>query len=101
MAIGETNVMSGRGGSSGFTGFGNVTINGGTSSRAIAYMNENMELVSNQFNLPIPVPQIIYISAIGRQEGMNLTGDYTPIRETSYPAGRVIYMYGDITVTSL
>ena len=97
MASGNSNASGG--GSGGFTGVGNVTINGGATNREIAYMNENMELVSNQFDLPIPVPQIIYISATGRQEGMTLTGDYTPILETSYPVGRVIYMYGDITVT--
>ena len=96
---GNTSAASSGGG--GFTGVGNVTINGGAANSDIAYMNENMELVSNEFGLPIPVPQIIYISVIGRQGGMNLTGDYTLIREMSYPAGRVIYMYGDITVTPL
>ena len=101
MASGNSNAATSGGGGGGFTGVGNVTINGGTTSRHIAYMNENMELVSNQFDLPIPVPQIIYISAIGRQESMDLTGDYTLILTTSYPAGRVIYMYGDITVTPI
>lgn len=96
---GNTSAASSGGG--GFTGVGNITINGETSYSDIAYMNENMELASDRIDLPIPIPQIIYISAIGRQGGMNLTGDYTPILETSYPAGRVIYMYGDITVTPL
>ena len=95
------NTSAAAGGGGGFTGVGNVTINGNTAYSDMAYMNENMELVSNQLDLSIPVPQIIYISAAGRQGGMNLTGDYTPILETSYPAGRVIYMYGDITVTPL
>lgn len=98
---------SGSGGSTGFSGTANISWLGTPSSLDIAYLNENMQLVhiSDSFGMAvppssIPVPQIVYISAPGKNEGMSCSGDFEEIKSVDYPAGRVIYVTGDITITS-
>lgn len=97
-------VVQGNGGSA-FTGVANITYEGRSAGfDAMSYMDNSLQLVqvAGSYNLPstIPVPQIIYVSIPGRMEGMSISGNYTLIASPTYPTARVIYVYGDITITS-
>lgn len=100
----NSNIGGSGGGSAGFSGTANISWLGSHMGVDMAYLNESMQLVEtdNTYSPPtnIPVPQIIYISAPGKNETMDLSGNYDLILITSYPAGRVIYVTGDITITS-
>lgn len=101
-------VMDGSGG--GFTGTATVTLSGGTVGYEYSYIDESFNLVSGasgtsgvsgpKFPLTVPTPQIMYLSAFGRNESMGISGNYDLIRSVSYPAGRVIYIKGDVTITA-
>ena len=92
-------------GGGGFTGTATVHING--DSIGYAYIDESYQLVENlsagsdAVNLTVPVPQIMLVKAQGRNEGMSISGDYTLILSTSYPQGRIIYIFGDVTATGI
>lgn len=99
------NPVTDGGGSAGFSGTANISWLGRYDSFDMAYLNESMQLVqlSGIMASPpssIPVPQIIYVSAQGRDGGMSCSGDFEEIESFSYPAGKVIYVTGDITITS-
>lgn len=69
-----------------------------------AYADENGSLVheegsSASFALTVPVPQIVLVSATGKNERFNISGDYQKIYTLSYPDGAVIWMTGDVTAT--
>lgn len=89
----------------GFTGTATVHING--DSIGYAYIDESYQLVENlaagsdAVNLTVPVPQIMFVQTQGRNERMSISGDYTLIRSLSYPQGRVIYIFGDVTATGV
>lgn len=102
------NPSVGGGKGAGFSGTANISWLGKPASLDIAYLNENMQLVHISDRLgtavppsSIPVPQIVYISAPGKNEGMSCSGDFEEIRSAYYPAGKVIYVTGDITITSI
>lgn len=97
-------VVQGNGGSA-FTGVANITYKGTRVSAAMSYMDNSLQLmqVVGDSNLPstIPVPQIIYAAIPGRRDGMSISGNYTLIASIPSPAtARMIYVYGDITITS-
>lgn len=89
----------------GFTGTATVNIDG--TSIGYAYIDESYQLVENlvadsdAVNLTVPVPQIMFVQTQGKNEGMNISGDYTLIMSTSYPQGRIIYIFGDVTATGI
>lgn len=93
-------IVSG-GGSAGFSGTANISWLGRYDSFDMAYLNESMQLVQPASRpSSIPVPQIIYVSAQGKDESMSCSGDFEEIIGFGYPAGKVIYVTGDITITS-
>ena len=95
-------VVQGNGGSA-FTGVANITYEGIHAYAAMSYMDNSLQLkqvVDNNLPSTIPVPQIIYAQIPGRMEGMSISGNYTLISSPTYPTARVIYVYGDITITS-
>lgn len=95
-------VVQGNGGSA-FTGVANITYKGLYVSANMSYMDNSLQLkqvVDNHLPSTIPVPQIIYASIPGRSDGMSISGNYTLIASPTYPTARVIYVYGDITITS-
>lgn len=72
------------------------------SNHIYAYADENGSLVhetgyAKSTALTVPVPQIVMVSATGRNEGCNISGDYQIIWNLSYPNGAVIWMTGDVT----
>ena len=89
----------------GFTGTATVTLSGEAAGLGYGYIDEGMNLLlnsnasSSDFPLTVPVPQIIYISAYGRNEGMSISGNYEIVRNIGYPTAKAIYIKGDITVT--
>lgn len=67
-----------------------------------AYADENGSLVhetgyAKSTALTVPVPQIVMVSATGRNERCNISGDYQIIWNLSFPNGAVIWMTGDVT----
>ena len=68
-----------------------------------AYVDESGSLVNESdawggsTALTVPVPQIVLVSASGKSESFNISGDYQRIRSLSYPGGAVIWMTGDVT----
>lgn len=100
-------ISSSDGGSAGFSGTANISWLGTYMGFKIAYLNESMQLVrlsdsmgSPPSSTPIPVPQIVYVSAQGKNESMSCSGDFEEIESFSYPQRKVIYVTGDITITS-
>ena len=102
-------VMDGSGG--GFTGTATVTLSGSPMGYKYSYIDESFNLVSGasddvsgasgpKFPLTVPTPQIMYLSTYGRNESMGISGNYELIRSVSYPAGRFIYIKGDVTITA-
>lgn len=72
------------------------------SNHIYAYADENGSLVhetgyAKSTALTVPVPQIVMVSATGRNERCNISGDYQIIWNLSYPNGAVIWMTGDVT----
>lgn len=72
------------------------------SNHIYAYADENGSLVhetgyAKSTALTVPVPQIVMVSATGRNESCNISGDYQIIWNLSYPNGAVIWMTGDVT----
>lgn len=72
------------------------------SNHIYAYADENGSLVhetgyAKSTALTVPVPQIVMVSATGRNEKCNISGDYQIIWNLSYPNGAVIWMTGDVT----
>lgn len=72
------------------------------SNHIYAYADENGILVhetgyAKSTALTVPVPQIVMVSATGRNERCNISGDYQIIWNLSYPNGAVIWMTGDVT----
>lgn len=72
------------------------------SNHIYAYADENGSLVhetgyAKSTALTVPVPQIVMVSATGRNESCNISGDYQTIWNLSYPNGAVIWMTGDVT----
>lgn len=96
------NITSGGGG---FTGTATVHIDG--DSIGYAYIDEGYQLVENlstgsgAVNLTVPIPQIMFVQTQGKNEGMSISGDYTLIMSLSYPQGRIIYIFGDVTATGI
>lgn len=71
-------------------------------SYTYAYADENGSLVYEEGSvvsvaLTVPVPQIVLVVAIGRDERFNISGDYQKLQTLSYPNGAVIWMTGDVT----
>ena len=71
------------------------------SNHIYAYADENGSLVhetgyAKSTALTVPVPQIVMVSATGRNERCNISGDYQIIWNLSYPNGAVIWMTGDV-----
>lgn len=88
-----------------FTGTASITYNGTRAQNTMSYMNDSMELVQvdSLFGTPpdsIPIPQIIYAAMPGMNESMSVSGDCTVIASPSYPTAKVLYVYGDITISS-
>ena len=96
--FGVTGTHSGGGGD-----VATLTINA-PSNHIYAYADENGSLVhetgyAKSTALTVPVPQIVMVSATGRNERCNISGDYQKICTLSYPDGAVIWMTGDVTAT--